>query len=37
MYLLFMYEEDRPDGGRGDFIKSCVTLKECIDFFKKYR
>lgn len=34
MYLLFMYDDNRPEGGRNDFVKSYTTLKECIEFFK---
>lgn len=34
MYLLFMYESERAEGGRNDFVKTSDSLKECIEFFK---
>lgn len=29
-----MYDDNYPDGGRNDLVKTSSSLKECIEFFK---
>lgn len=29
-----MYDDNCPDGGRNDLVKTSSSLKECIEFFK---